>query len=337
MPFIIMKRSDIPAGTLQVLDLQPNESQRNLIYDPPAQSKYLTPVKNDAVATTTVGGVIRIPFKTQGLAAWLITNVNDGTGAAAAGDVTVGAGNAADGDTVAIDTTSIGGPSITYTFRVAPALANEIEIGGTPTDSAVNLAAAITADFVGFLTAANALGVVDIDVVPEGTAGNAVTFTVVGAELARTNPVGGVDADALTAAEANTSAADILDLLKLGNLAAPAAPLTLAAVNGEMAAGALTAAQLPSLLGVLAGRDYTVPANTVIEAASAFGVSPAISQPGGPSYGPNRPTYDTSSLTLSVTTGHLAGFLAHDFEYQYVSGTNGEAVAVYNDDGTLFV
>ena len=30
MPFILMKRSDVPAGTLQVLDLDPNTSLRNL-------------------------------------------------------------------------------------------------------------------------------------------------------------------------------------------------------------------------------------------------------------------------------------------------------------------
>ena len=48
MPYIIMKRDDIPAATLQVLDLDPNTSLRNLTLDVPGQTKYVNPVRNDA-------------------------------------------------------------------------------------------------------------------------------------------------------------------------------------------------------------------------------------------------------------------------------------------------
>ena len=49
MPYIIMKRDDIPAATLQVLDLDPNTSLRNLTLDVPGQTKYVNPVQNDDV------------------------------------------------------------------------------------------------------------------------------------------------------------------------------------------------------------------------------------------------------------------------------------------------
>ena len=38
MPYIMMKRSDVPAGVLQVLDMDPNTSLRNLTLDVPEVS-----------------------------------------------------------------------------------------------------------------------------------------------------------------------------------------------------------------------------------------------------------------------------------------------------------
>lgn len=73
MPYICMRRTDIPDGILQVLDLQPNESQRNLVIDPPGQTKYINRVQNDTVvvASNATAGAYK------GVAAWLIDTIED--------------------------------------------------------------------------------------------------------------------------------------------------------------------------------------------------------------------------------------------------------------------
>jgi hypothetical protein len=73
MPYICKRRSDIPDGILQVLDLQPNESQRNLIYEPPGQTKYVNDPQND---TVVVAANITVGAK-AGVAAWLIDTIED--------------------------------------------------------------------------------------------------------------------------------------------------------------------------------------------------------------------------------------------------------------------
>ena len=78
MPHIILKRDDIPAATLQVLDLDPNESQRNLIYDPPGQTKYVDPVVRALPAVQNVAGTITTIAEVSGLEAWFLANVDDG-------------------------------------------------------------------------------------------------------------------------------------------------------------------------------------------------------------------------------------------------------------------
>jgi len=83
MPFICARRTDIPNGLLQVLDLRPNTSQRNLIYDPDGQSKYLRQPENDTVVTAQPGGggtAIITVGTLSGLAAYIIDNVATGAG-----------------------------------------------------------------------------------------------------------------------------------------------------------------------------------------------------------------------------------------------------------------
>lgn len=75
MPYIIQRRSDIPSGTLQILDLWPNVSQKNNAIDPVAQTKYCKYLQNDAV--TVSAGVTVSEYK--GVAAYLIDNVARGT------------------------------------------------------------------------------------------------------------------------------------------------------------------------------------------------------------------------------------------------------------------
>lgn len=75
--FICNRRSDIPPGVLQVLDLRPNESQRNLIYEPPGQTKYLNRPQNDLIQTQGTGP-ITTTLEFKGLAAYLIDHIEAG-------------------------------------------------------------------------------------------------------------------------------------------------------------------------------------------------------------------------------------------------------------------
>lgn len=71
MPFICLRRSDIPAGTLQVLDLWPNTSQRNQSIDPAGQTKYINRFQNDTLVLS--GTALAAEYK--GFAAYLIDHV----------------------------------------------------------------------------------------------------------------------------------------------------------------------------------------------------------------------------------------------------------------------
>lgn len=221
MPHIVMKRDDIPDGTLQILDLAPNESQRNLVQQPFGQTKYVNAAQNDTVVLQGAGPIIT-SVAASGLAAWFVTTIDDGGGAA------------------------------------------------------------------------------------------------------------------LTAAEANANAAAVLALVGYGNLSSAAGDVDVATVNAAIT-GTLSAGQHAQMMQILAGRPYTVPAGVQVDSdGSTFAVDPAVGADGGPAFGEFRPTLDTSALVLSFAEGRLSGFLRNDFEYQGVGGSNGEAVVVYNDDGTLF-
>jgi len=108
MPYICMIRTDIPEGILQVLDLTPNTSQRNLIYEPPGQTKYIRRLDNDTVAVAS--NVTQAEY--TGLAAWLIDTIED----------------AGDG----------GSLSATEANTIATALIVELDAGNALTTSAVN-------------------------------------------------------------------------------------------------------------------------------------------------------------------------------------------------------
>lgn len=344
MPYIIMKRDDVPAATLQVLDLDPNTSQRNLTIDPPGQTKYVNPVVNETVVTYIPTGMERTIFRdVSGLAAWFLTNVPDVAGTAASGTFTIAAANAADGDTVTIPASAIGGSDVTLTFRDSPSSILEVQIGSTEQASAGNLTSVINNAAVGLTpyvgAAVTGVGVVTVTAVQDGTAGNAVTLADTGANIVSAGLAGGVDAGGMTAAEANANATDVLTLLAFGDLTAAAGVLTVAAINGALTAGAITAAQLDEVLDILAGRQYFVPAGTLVEDAGVYEISPAVGTANGPRFigSTNRVLFDNDGLPLSFVVGELAGFVDSGFVYGGVAGDpNGEAVAVYNDDGTLY-
>lgn len=109
---------------------------------------------------------------------------------AATGTLTVGAGDAAAADTVTI-------AGRTYTFRstIVGSVADDVLIGGSVTETAANLVAAITggagagvtyhADTLPHpqVTASNVAGVVTITALPLGLAGNAFALAATGANL----------------------------------------------------------------------------------------------------------------------------------------------------------
>jgi hypothetical protein len=49
-----------------------------------------------------------------------------------------------------------------------------------------------------------------------------------------------------------------------------------------------------------------------------------------------RPLFLNDGLPLSFTQGELLGYTDSGFVYGGVAGLNGEAVVVYNNDGTFF-
>lgn len=83
MPFIVMRRTDIPNGWLQFVDLKPNTSQRNGTLDPgTGQTGYVRNIPASDTVATTGGGPIVTNADYCGLAAYLIDNVEDSSGTA---------------------------------------------------------------------------------------------------------------------------------------------------------------------------------------------------------------------------------------------------------------
>lgn len=82
MPFICLKRTDIPNSTLQITDLWPNKSQANPVLDPPPSGpRYINaPVTNNVA----LSGAFAFMLPTAGLAAYLLANVQSGAGPATA-------------------------------------------------------------------------------------------------------------------------------------------------------------------------------------------------------------------------------------------------------------
>lgn len=77
MPFICLRRTDIPNGVLQITDLWPNRSQANPAIDPKPQGpRYIRHVTTETVILASTGGDQRyIAAQKDGLAGYLIANV----------------------------------------------------------------------------------------------------------------------------------------------------------------------------------------------------------------------------------------------------------------------
>jgi hypothetical protein len=101
MPYILMRRTDIPNGVLQIDELKPNDSQRNYTLDPPGQSGYVRNIPDNQTVITAQPGGAGTPVLTTrdfcGLGAYLIDNVADSSGA----PITAAVANAASAGIIA--------------------------------------------------------------------------------------------------------------------------------------------------------------------------------------------------------------------------------------------
>jgi len=83
MPYIVVRRSDIPAGAVQITDLYFNKSQARVHNGPVPQGPiYLRPIEINgtgrlAPKLQTVGGDITITNQTTGLVAYVLTQVDN--------------------------------------------------------------------------------------------------------------------------------------------------------------------------------------------------------------------------------------------------------------------
>lgn len=84
--YLIMRRTDIPDGVLQVVDLWPNTSSKNYIYPPGlGQTGYVHNIPAPAITGLTAAGPpVTATADLTGLAAYLIGNIDTGAGAGGA-------------------------------------------------------------------------------------------------------------------------------------------------------------------------------------------------------------------------------------------------------------
>lgn len=329
MPYILLKRSDIPAGLLQTLGIVPNTSQRNLTLKPVGQTGYRNAPPNAAPVVT--GGVFAAAA--EGLTAYLMSNVSSGAGVkATALMATVTVANIANGDFFTI---SDGVVTVVFGFKKTAAYAvpaTRVTVDVTGLVSAADVRDAI-------ITAVNAS---TLDVTATNTGAAQVTLTndnqniaialqnntnnsenVVNAGFTLADFAGATASDSLTTAEAVDDAADILALLTAGSA------LTQAGIN-TMTTGNVTKAQVTDILDILAGRVYVVPAAADVEVGGIFiaGLGAFDDSAGG-----IRRIYDTEALRISYSEGQLA--LARGSTFTY-GGVTGAAVVVYSDTGALY-
>ena len=78
--YICLARNDLDENALQVLDLVPNTSQRNPIYDGEGQTGYLTWFRQNDLPTVSGLGPILAASTVYGLQAYLLSNVDNQAG-----------------------------------------------------------------------------------------------------------------------------------------------------------------------------------------------------------------------------------------------------------------
>jgi len=337
MPYICLAQ-DLPDGTVQVLDLVPNSSQRSLIYDPEGQTRYVNRAVNEIPQPTPTG---TLAWDANGLSAYLADRVESGGLEYATGSITM--------STVGLgDTVDIKG--VTFTGIAAPrgAGSQDFNTAVSDNDAAAELTAAINdAASQALLTAAAPVGVVvaavntgapsplvDLTASVVGPDGDAVTLAktggivLSGATLTRAN-------SSWTMSTLDTASAALLARVDAGSTMQLADVNTiLGAVDAELtsAGGSNSTGTLADLLSVLAGRGYRLPAGSlkltggVWSAAQAGAFTTNVTVFGTTwQHGEIRPaaiagdtetretkgirhTYDGTSFQISVGAGHLLTF-----------------------------
>lgn len=273
MPFICLAQADIDDGTVNILDLLPNSSLRNLVLDPEGQTQYVNRVLNDTnvIADATTGEAL---FTTSGLASYLADRVQPGGAEAATGTVTIASATA--GDTV-----TIGG--VTFTAVAGGATASNQEFddvanSGSNAATATSLEAAINdATSQGLIEAGNggvsatanaASDVVTLTATVTGSTGeltlassNGTRLAVSGATLTRTASDAWTQPQLVTASEAIITRLDAGQSLTLSDV-----NTILSAVGGDLtgSGGSGSTGTLDELLSILAGREYTVEAGAAL-------------------------------------------------------------------------
>ncbi len=119
MPYICLARNDIPDGTLQVLDLWPNTSQRNPVVDPPGQTRYVRRARNQVVNFDPATGRANAPRESEtmdGLSAYIMDRVEPGGLTAETATITFTA-PANVGDRILIN--GLSGPAVILTGAAA--------------------------------------------------------------------------------------------------------------------------------------------------------------------------------------------------------------------------
>jgi len=159
---------------------------------------------------------------------------------------------------------------------------------------------------------------------------NATNSETLGGTGAITNFAGATASDALTPAEAAQDATDVLDQFGYGALTTAALDMDVTTLNAALTTGAILAEQLSEVLDICAGRNYVVPSGSTVETGGEF-------QPSTGDFDdseiPFRRIYDGGSLRIDFNEGRLSIASSDSFTY---GGDEGAAVAVYNNDGTLY-
>jgi len=272
MPYICLTRSDIPDGTLQILDLLPNASQRHPGYDPPAQTRYLNRVQNEAL--TLVNGV-SYGVK-NGLAAYILDRVEPGGLQVGSAEVDLDA----PGAVLAGDTITLGGvvftavdglydPAVQEFYSDLGAGSDEavmanslIDAVNDPATQALLLAAGSTVT----ASAGASLGAGQVTLTAD-TAGATGALTLAestaGARIDISNDHLGRTFEAFTADHAYNIAVRIIARLDAAS-ALTATDLNTAinaeaGVSGCSIASVGTLGSLIEVLSILAGRGYRLP------------------------------------------------------------------------------
>lgn len=366
MPYICLAQDGIADGTVNILDLFPNESQRNLIYDVVGQTRYVNRAQNEIPVFDANGQVL---FTVRGLSAYLAARVEPAGTAYATGTVTVVG-------TLAGDTVTISNVVLTAVAGPADPTAQEFEDVATSGSAALSAASLLAA-----INDAATQALFDD--------GYAAQATIVGAVLTLTATIIGVEGDLSLATSAparftlsgtnlvragsvwtpaNLAAASAAILTRVGSglsLTETDIDTILSTYDAELTnTNTRSRGTVKGVLSILAGRGFTLPAGSVllngaewvVEGQGSFSTDVTIFDPDTNTSPtgtvvqrenkPIRPTFEGGSLNLSLLLGDLQVFTSGVTLYPttqrhttadpaFPTVTNARLVTVYADDGTV--